>query len=174
MAKKQGIESKSYPIMKASFSRLGGWSYKIPDQGYVPKTEGFNRFIPKKPMDFICTYAGVTYFIEMKGYKEIKGLSFNDLREVQQDNFKIIYPNLAGSKNRALVGYYFFQPKKLKKLIFVNYSTLKSERLIPKKLVLEFLENHGDVLGENYIDPKDGKQKRRHYIPLDDIDNYII
>lgn len=169
--KKQGVEKKSYPIIKASFERLGAWYHKIADQGYIPGV--MNRFTPTKPFDMEALFQGVNYYIEMKGAREIRGLSIRDVRKSQIEAFKKIIPNKR-REDYVLIGYYFYTPRELKKLLFIDYNKLANQGLIPKKEVLLFLERKGDIHGENYIDPEDGKKKRRHFFPLEKIDDYII
>lgn len=171
--KKQGVEKKSYPIIKASFERLGAWYQKLPDFPYSYTKDTNVRFSYNKPFDMEALYQGVNYYIEMKGAREIRGLSFRDVRKSQIEAFEKIIPNKC-RKDYTLIGYYFHTPRELKKLLFVDYNKLATRGLIPKKEVLLFLEKKGDIHGENYIDPEDGKKKRRHFFPLEKIDDYII
>lgn len=169
--KSRGVEKLSYPIIKASFERRGGFYHKIADQGYISPGSG-NRFTPSKPFDIMGLYNGVHYYIEMKGTRTTKRLSYEDLRESQVEAFTDIEVNKLAA-DKALVGYYFYIPRKLKKILFVNYQYLLEKGTIPKKEVDQFLQEAGDVHGENYID-ENGVKKRRHFIHIEDIGKYII
>ena len=180
MAKKQRVESLSYPIIKHSIERLGGWYYKPPDTGFVKKPEEGgekegNRFSPPRPLDIIGCLKGGVLLIEMKGFRGVCGLSYKHLRPSQV----ITYDKTSKLPNAFycnLIGYFFFEAKTLKKIVFVDYEHLKKVNLVRKSLVEAFLSipGNGQVFGETLEDPETKKKSRKYFIDLDNLENYII
>jgi hypothetical protein len=173
VAKKQRVESLSYPIIKHSIEREGGFYYKPADTGYVGGNE--NRFSPKRPCDIIGIISWGTLIIEMKGFRDVKCISLKDLRPSQIETFeKILYPG--NPHTFSLVGYYFYIPNKLKKIVFVEYDLLKHKELIPVKEVRAFLDQNGNgaVYSENILNPETGKESRKYFIHMNEMQKYQI
>jgi len=169
----KGVEPKSYPIIKHSIDRLGGFYYKPADVGFGGAEK--NRFTQKRPCDIIGVTKDYTWIVEMKGYRDYCGLSITHLRPSQIETLEALL-KAKNKKTLSLVGYIFYKPRIMKKIVFVYYEDLKRVKLIKKNIVVDFLkdEKHGEVFGENIIDPETQIKTRKYFIDLENLDNYII
>lgn len=128
-------EANFHSIWNKTFREAGGWSYKIPDQGYFGDK---NRFTPKKPFDGITVYQEHIIFWEAKmSSSGIKGISTKALRVNQIEAFE----DLSRQGVEPVILYFCYKPREMKRVYVIKYETLRHGLIRKKELEkMEFIK----------------------------------